>query len=193
MGMVTLNTGDGGVRPVLELENSGSKAVKQLFTIGVFVVITCPATKPESSEEILLVQQQRDGKWSLPGGGLEDDEFPTECGAREVFEESGLVVKILNEEYIGTAILRKTQKPHDEVHLFYGRVLDNSGFLPNGNGEETIKCAFWPLWMLENDEDAAPYRPDIYSVQWRLIQRFIDWQISQTPFFSEPQKTSRKV
>ena len=39
---------------------------------------------------ILLLQD--DGYWELPGGGLEHDENPQDCLAREVREETGLAV-----------------------------------------------------------------------------------------------------
>lgn len=166
------------------LKNHKGEVVKQLFTIGVFVAIVRHAGT--SKEELLLVQHKRDGRWSLPGGGLEDDELPTQCGVREVQEESGLVVDILDGDYVGTAMLRKKKQPHDEVHLFHGRILDDSGFLPAGNGTETMKAMFWQVWQLDMDEEALEFRPDMYPVQLRLIQRFRDWQYRAVPFYSQP-------
>ena len=42
---------------------------------------------------ILLQQQQHDGTWSLPAGGVEPGESPSAAVAREVAEETGLVVR----------------------------------------------------------------------------------------------------
>ncbi|MEU1692027.1 NUDIX hydrolase [Streptomyces hirsutus] len=43
-------------------------------------------------DDIVLVQEQRDGKemWSVPGGGVERGELLTEALVREVLEETGL-------------------------------------------------------------------------------------------------------
>lgn len=41
----------------------------------------------------VLVQQQRDGQWSLPAGAIEPGENPATAVAREAFEETGLVVR----------------------------------------------------------------------------------------------------
>jgi 8-oxo-dGTP pyrophosphatase MutT (NUDIX family) len=39
------------------------------------------------------VQEPDKGKWCVPGGGLELGETVVECAAREVFEETGIVVR----------------------------------------------------------------------------------------------------
>ena len=43
--------------------------------------------------KILLVQEQSDGKWSLPGGWGDLGDSPAEMVAREVWEESGFEVR----------------------------------------------------------------------------------------------------
>ena len=48
----------------------------------------------EAHEKILLTQRTDNGRWCLPGGGLDTGETVEENCAREVFEETGLVVKI---------------------------------------------------------------------------------------------------
>lgn len=45
------------------------------------------------SNEILLVQEKSDNKWSLPGGWAEIGYSPKEVAVKEVVEETGLVVK----------------------------------------------------------------------------------------------------
>ncbi|MCS5709944.1 NUDIX hydrolase N-terminal domain-containing protein [Candidatus Berkiella aquae] len=45
-------------------------------------------------ENILLVKEISDGKWSLPGGWADVNESPAENGIKEVLEETGLQVAI---------------------------------------------------------------------------------------------------
>lgn len=42
---------------------------------------------------ILLVQEQADGKWSMPGGWADVGDRPSETAERETLEESGFVVR----------------------------------------------------------------------------------------------------
>ncbi len=48
----------------------------------------------KEGNQILLVKEVNDGKWSLPGGWADVNESPAESAAKEVFEETGLHVKI---------------------------------------------------------------------------------------------------
>jgi ADP-ribose pyrophosphatase YjhB (NUDIX family) len=43
--------------------------------------------------KILLVKEKIDGGWTLPGGWADPNETPSESVEREVFEESGFIVK----------------------------------------------------------------------------------------------------
>jgi 8-oxo-dGTP pyrophosphatase MutT (NUDIX family) len=48
----------------------------------------------EQREKILITQRTDNGRWCLPGGGLEAGESLEEACIREVLEETGLVVNI---------------------------------------------------------------------------------------------------
>lgn len=48
----------------------------------------------EKREKVLLLQRTDDGKWAVPGGGMEAGESMSEACAREVLEETGLMVKV---------------------------------------------------------------------------------------------------
>jgi ADP-ribose pyrophosphatase YjhB (NUDIX family) len=44
--------------------------------------------------KILLIQEQADGRWAMPGGWADIGDFPAKTVEREVFEESGYIVLV---------------------------------------------------------------------------------------------------
>lgn len=54
----------------------------------------------ESKKQILMLKRADSGNWTLPGGTVELNENLTDCAIREVKEETGLNIKIL--DIIGT-------------------------------------------------------------------------------------------
>ena len=47
-----------------------------------------------AGERVLLTRRKDNGVWCLPGGGMDPGESATEACAREVLEETGLVVRV---------------------------------------------------------------------------------------------------
>ncbi len=47
-----------------------------------------------SGERVLLTRREDNGIWCLPGGGMDAGESAAEACAREVLEETGLVVRV---------------------------------------------------------------------------------------------------
>jgi 8-oxo-dGTP pyrophosphatase MutT (NUDIX family) len=59
------------------------------------ILVGCSAVIFNSTgEEVLLTRRTDNGKWCLPGGRMEPGESAAEACAREVWEETGLQVKI---------------------------------------------------------------------------------------------------
>ena len=57
--------------------------------------IGCSATIfDEKREKVLLTQRTDNGTWCLPGGGMESGESAAEACEREVWEETGLKVRV---------------------------------------------------------------------------------------------------
>ena len=54
-----------------------------------------------SQDKKVAIIQTGDGKYFLPGGGIEDNETHEECLKREALEEMGMDIKVVN--YIGSA------------------------------------------------------------------------------------------
>ncbi|GAB4504038.1 MAG: NUDIX domain-containing protein [Anaerolineales bacterium] len=48
----------------------------------------------DSRQKVLLTRRVDNGLWCLPGGGMEAGESVEECCVREVFEETGLRVRV---------------------------------------------------------------------------------------------------
>jgi 8-oxo-dGTP pyrophosphatase MutT (NUDIX family) len=48
----------------------------------------------ESRQKILLTRRTDNGRWCLPGGAMDAGESAEECCVREVWEETGLQVKV---------------------------------------------------------------------------------------------------
>lgn len=83
---------------------------------------------------ILMVLQGKPGeqkKWSIPSGGRLANETFEECCKREVFEETGLIVEVLEEIYVKRGI----------VHYFMVDVVD--GKLTIQDPDELIYDISW--------------------------------------------------
>ena len=68
------------------------EAMNRQFCASVFII------NPENLK-ILLVHHKKFKKWVQPGGHIEAGEAPEETAVREVFEETGMKVKLLGEHF----------------------------------------------------------------------------------------------
>jgi 8-oxo-dGTP pyrophosphatase MutT (NUDIX family) len=59
------------------------------FTVAVFVV---------HEGRVLLHWHEKLGRWLPPGGHIEPNELPDEAAAREVFEETGVAIRLHDDE-----------------------------------------------------------------------------------------------
>ncbi|MEN2767669.1 NUDIX hydrolase [Ornithinibacillus xuwenensis] len=50
--------------------------------------------------EVLMVKANDTEGWAVPSGGMENGETPEECCIREVKEETGYSVEIINERFV---------------------------------------------------------------------------------------------
>ncbi len=96
--------------------------------------------------EILMLQRKDNGKWTMPGGTMELDESLTGCALREVKEECGLDVSIV--DVIGTYT-------DPDIRVEYS------------DGE--VRREFTVLYFghLESDEDSVVL--DAESTKWQWI------------------------
>ena len=66
--------------------------MKRHFCASAFIID--PYTK-----KILLIKHKKNGRWTQPGGHIEGNETPEEAALREVYEETGLRVKLIGERF----------------------------------------------------------------------------------------------
>ncbi|SCA63467.1 Uncharacterized protein SCG7086_AS_00070 [Chlamydiales bacterium SCGC AG-110-P3] len=66
----------------------------------------------DSDGKILLVKRQDIPVWVLPGGGIDEDEDPADAAVREVWEETGLQVKVIRKIARYTPINRLSRNTH---------------------------------------------------------------------------------
>lgn len=123
----------------------------------------------DESGSVLLVQQRDDGSWTTPGGAMEMDETPADAVAREVWEETGLVVTPVRiiAVYGGPAFLVRYPNGDETQYVstvFECRVRSGELLAKGDDGDEVQAARFWSL-------DAAlklPLAPWLVDVLPRL-------------------------
>jgi ADP-ribose pyrophosphatase YjhB (NUDIX family) len=69
-----------------------------------------------NGDQVLLVRERSDGKWTLPGGWVDVNDAPSEAVVREIFEESGYRARTIKL----AALVDKNRHPHPpSVHHIY--------------------------------------------------------------------------
>ena len=96
--------------------------------------------------KILLSYESNEDKYIIPGGGVEDDETLAECCAREVREETGIIVKP-GEEYLEIEELFLNWR-HIQ-HYFLCEYVEDTGVQHLTDAE--IKCGDVPKWLQFED------------------------------------------
>ena len=67
-------------------------------------------------DQVLLVRERSDGKWTMPGGWVDVNDAPSDAVVREIFEESGYRAKALKL----AALVDRNRHPHPpSVHHIY--------------------------------------------------------------------------
>ena len=92
--------------------------MKRHFCASAFVID--PKTK-----RILLVKHKKNRRWTQPGGHIEGNETPEEAALREVYEETGMHVRLLGDrfpredDFIRPLGIQKNRRTTDdgETHL----------------------------------------------------------------------------
>lgn len=97
-------------------------------------------------KEILLVQEQSDGCWSLPGGWADVGFSAAETAAKECLEETGLPVKVQRL----LAVFDKSKHPHppQAAYVFKMVFLCEPEHVHLEKGHDVLDVAFFPVSQL---------------------------------------------
>lgn len=104
-----------------------------------------PPTIPQAivlqDQQVLLVQRDTPRFWELPGGGMAPGETPEETVVREVREETGVHVEIV--ELLGWYERTGFRAHRSPVYV----CRPHSGF-PQPQDDDTVQVRYFPLHML---------------------------------------------
>ncbi len=110
--------------------------MKRHFCASAFIIN--PYTK-----KILLVKHKKNRRWTQPGGHMEYNETPEETALREVYEETGLRVRLLGdrfpreEDFIRPLGIQKNRRTTDdgETHMHIDIIY---AAVPNDDSKEQL-------------------------------------------------------
>lgn len=123
---------------------------------------------PSYDHRLLMVRHQSRG-WELPGGKVERGEQPMAAAVREVYEESGAVLKGLR--WIGQYSLRSRRFCLTK-NIYYGEVLRLE---PLPKGFETVQVRLFdtPPYPVDGKEFSYILQDRVYPLSLRYIaERF---------------------
>jgi len=97
-------------------------------------------------EQVLLVRERSDGRWTLPGGWVDVNDSPSQAVEREILEESGYRARTVKL----AALVDKNRHPHPAGihHIYKLMFLCELVGGEAATGAETDAVAFFPLTAL---------------------------------------------
>lgn len=127
----------------------------------------------DNGKELLLLHRNKkpndvhEGKWISVGGKLEKGESPEDCAIREIFEETGLVVKEMSLRGIVTF---PEFTVGQDWYTYVFKVTDFEGVLIEDCPEGTLE------WV--------PYDKVLDKPTWEGDYEMVKWILEDAPFFS---------
>lgn len=106
-------------------------------------------------DKVLLVQRGENpglGRWTIPGGYVEEDETPDLAVAREVMEETALRVRAVE-----LLALRNTLRDNDQNAYYVFRLALAGPAEITIDGHETVRAGFYAPPEFDSLGDVAPF------------------------------------
>jgi len=115
---------------------------------------------------ILLVQERADGRWCMPGGWADVGELPSVMVAREVLEESGLVVR--PRKVVGVFDANRSGTPQAFYHAY--KVVFLCDFLGGElrGSDETLDARFFSFTDVPPLSSARTHERHLAEIQAHL-------------------------
>ncbi len=140
------------------LSSSGPPLVRE-FTVAVFVV---------READVLLLFHRKLRKWLPPGGHIDLPELPDEAALREVWEETGLRVRLIGDDALPVDYLPQLVRPagiqledigpgHQHIDLIYYAVPEPADQALTENRDECEQCG----WFSPTQLDELPVPEDV--------------------------------
>lgn len=126
---------------------------------GSFIIMSC------GGRVWMVKHATGEGKWSLPGGGVESGELAVRAAKREAEEELG--TRAMIQDLIGVFHSRKNPGTH--VFLYAGYVVVPGSVNKAGDGTEVAECRLW----LPGEAIRAE---NVYPAQRLMVRAYVRWQ-----------------
>ena len=136
--------------------------------------IGCSAAIFDESGRVLLTKRRDNGQWCLPSGGVEPGESVAEACEREVFEETGLSVRV--KRFVGVyshpdqlTVFSETDKfqiiaLHFEAEIIGGEL---------GLSDETSDFGYFTMEKIEGLEMLGRHKERILDTLANQLEAFI--------------------
>lgn len=149
--------GGGVIRLTFDLEHADVEAAKHVLIF------------PNYNHRLLMVHHQTRG-WELPGGKVEKGEHPMAAAVREVYEESGAVLKGL--QWIGQYSLR-SKRYQLTKNIYYGEVLRLDP-LPKGFETDQIRLFEKPPYPVNGEQFSYILQDRVYPLSLQYIAQHFE-------------------
>lgn len=138
--------------------------------VGHDLVVTVGASAivyNEDRTQILLQRRSDNGKWGVPGGGIEPGEHPAQAAVRETYEETGMRVEVT--DLVGVFGGKEQIKAYPNGDVFAYIAISFACKVIGGeidpDPDETLEARWWDVDALpENFSEVHHKRLDVWRV-----------------------------